>query len=248
MLLPRILDTIVMSLVLVVALFVVKQDRRPWFAFLFLVVYLVARIAVLLPLPQVLDFHPDGLVHNWIGHLLQIAWVLVFLWIGPLRAEDIGLTLKQRSGTILPAVVGTIGVIAFKGGLPVLLGGGPSNGLSAETLLFQITMPPLAQELLHSGLLLSLMIIALGGIKVDQEFDWTLVIVLAVLVNAFSHGIKFGLQYDPGLQFNIMVFMTPFIGKLVYAWLRLSTGSLLFPVLAYSLSNLVVVLIPYLLL
>ncbi len=247
MLLPRFLDTIVMSLVLVVALFVVKQNRRPWFAFLFLVAYLVARIAVLLPLPQVLDLHPEGLVHNWIGHLLKIAWVLVFLWIGPLKAEDIGLTLKQRSGTILPAVMGTIGVIAFKGVLAGLQSPAPSNGLSVETLLFQITMPPLAQELLHSGLLLSLAIIALGGSKVGQEFDWTLVIVLAVIVSAFSHGIKFALQYDAGLQFNIMVFMVPFIGKLVYAWLRLSTGSLLFPVLAYSLSNLLVVLIPHLL-
>jgi len=143
--------------------------------------------------------------------------------------------------------MGTIGVIAFKGVLAGLQSPAPSNGLSVETLLFQITMPPLAQELLHSGLLLSLAIIALGGSKVGQEFDWTLVIVLAVIVSAFSHGIKFALQYDAGLQFNIMVFMVPFIGKLVYAWLRLSTGSLLFPVLAYSLSNLLVVLIPHLL-
>ena len=242
---PIFLNTIVMLLMVIIALFLVNQNRRPFFALLFLVVYLVDGIVNILPF--VFDFQPEGLIYNWIGQSLKIAWVLIFLWLCPLKAKDIGLTFKQRSGTILPAVLVTIGVIAFKVVLTALFSASPPGELLLETVLFQIIMPPLAQELLHSGLLLSLMIIALGGTEIDQKFEWNRVIVLAVILTAVSHGIKFGLRFDAGLQFNFIVFLTPFIGKLVYAWLRLSTGSLLFPILAYSLSNLGVLFIPYLL-
>ncbi|TVQ21778.1 MAG: CPBP family intramembrane metalloprotease [Spirochaetaceae bacterium] len=245
--LPIIVDTIVLSLITAVAVLPAKRNRRPNFALLFLVVYAVSRIVTRLPSPDALGLHPEGLAYNWVGHLFIIAWVLIFVRIGPLRAKDIGLTLAQRPGTVFPAVLVTLGVIAFKSGLAVLLSGGPPDDLMTETLLFQITMPALAQELVYSGILLSLMLGALGGKKVEQEFDWTVPVVLAVIVTALSHGITFGLRFDSGLQFDIAAFSVPFLGKLVYAWLRLSTGSLVFPVLAYSLSNLAVLLLPYLL-
>ncbi len=243
MVLPRLLDTITLFLVVTIALLWVKKDRRPIYAFLFLAVYLIARLVNVLPV--LLNFHIEGLIFNWFGHIFQIAWVLIFLWLSPLKAKDIGLTFKQRPDTIRPAVLMTIGLIVFKVGLTALSGGRQLDELMTEQWLFELTMPPLAQEFLHSGLLLSLLIIALGGSKVDQKDDWTSVIVIALVINAFSHGIKFGLQYDPGLQFNFMVFFTPFLGKLAYGWLRLSTGSLLFPVLAFSLSNLGVLLVDF---
>lgn len=245
MFLPLLIDAIAIILVLLIALLLVKENRRPLYAVLFLVVYLVARFVN--QLPFLLGFFPQNLQFNWYGHLLMMAWVLIFVWISPLKAKDIGLTLKHRPGTVLPAVWVSIGVIVFKGGMTALFGGGAPDGIPTETLLFQITMPPLAQELLHSGLLLSLMILALGGPKENQDFDWGKLCVLAVIVTALSHALKFGFSLDPGFQFNIIPILTPFLGKLVYGWLRLSTGSLLFPVLAYSVSNLVVLLIQYLL-
>ncbi len=247
MFLPVLLDTLVVALIAATALLLAKQNRRPRFALLFLVVYAVARTVNRLPSPEALGLHPEGLAYNWVGHLFMVAWVLIVVRIGPLWAKDIGLTLSQRSGTVLPAILVTLGVIVFKGGIALLTSGGPPDDLMTERLLFQITMPALAQELVYSGALLSLMLVALGGKRVDQQFDWTLPVVLAVVVTALSHGITFGLQYDPGLQFRITAFLVPFMGKLVYGWLRLSTGSLLFPILAFSLSNLAVLLLPYLL-
>jgi len=245
MFLPLLVDAIAVIVAIVIALLLVKQNQRPLYAVLFFVVYLVARIVN--QLPFLLGFFPQNLQFNWYGHFLMIAWVLIFVWLSPLQAKDIGLTLKQRPGTVLDAVLVSIGVVVFKGGVTALFGGGASDGIPTETLLFQITMPPLAQELLHSGLLLSLMILALGGPKEDQDFDWGQLCVLAVIVTALSHALKFGFSLDPGFQISFFAFLTPFIGKLVYGWLRLSTGSLLFPVLAYSVSNLVVLLVQYLL-
>ena len=249
MFLPLFAQILVIFLVLVFALVLVRQNRRPYFAFLFLTVLFIALIIRRLPL--VFDLHL-GLYYNWIGVFLVIPWVLIILWLTPLRGKDIGLTLKHRSGTITPAIMVTIGIIVFKGIIGVLVNGGqaagspPLDAVAVETLLFNITLAPLTQELLHSGLLLSLMIIALGGKKTDQKFDWNRVIILAIILTAFSHGIQFGLIYNAEFQFNLMAFIFPFIGKLLYAWLRLSTGSLLFPILAFSASNFVVWLTPYL--
>ncbi|TVQ23748.1 MAG: hypothetical protein EA383_13500 [Spirochaetaceae bacterium] len=67
-----------------------------------------------------------------------------------------------------------------------------------------------------------------------------------VFVTALSHGITFGLRYDSGVLFSIASFWIPFLGQIVYAWLRQTTGSLVFPILAFSLSNLAVLLFPYL--
>lgn len=91
MLIPIFAQTMVVSLLLIVALVLVEENRRPYFALLFIVAYLVSRILVILP--GTLGLHL-GLIHNWVGHFLKVAWVLIFLWIGPLRAKDIGLTLK----------------------------------------------------------------------------------------------------------------------------------------------------------
>lgn len=239
---------------LVLCLIVSKQNRRTYFAFLFILVYVIAHVANRLPqffnVYSVLDL---GLSYNWIGHLLMILVVLLFLWYGPLSAKDIGLTLDQRSDTVISAVIATLGVIIFKGSIAVSVNGGPTydgppfDSVAAEELLFQTIMAPVAQELLYTGVLLSLLIVALGEQKEDQTFSWNHVIVLAIALTAFSHGIRFGLIYDGGFQFTVESFLFPFIGKLVYAWLRLSTGSLLFPVIAFSLSNLATWALPYLL-
>ena len=234
-------QTVGVFLVIMIAFAMVKQNHRPYFAILFIVAYLVSRIVVRLP-----DALGLQLNYNWIGHVLVIAWVLFFLWISPLKPKDIGLTLRQRSGTVMPAVIVTLCLIALKGIITVLLNAFLYNS-GFETLLFQITMPALAQELQYSGLLLSLMIVALGGRQTEQKFDWNRVTVLAIIITAFSHGIVFGLVNNTGFQVNILAFTTPFIGKLVYAWLRLSTGSLLFPILAFSVSNFVVWLLTLLL-
>ena len=243
MFLPLLVDVIVIVVIILVALLLVKENRRPIYAGLFLVGYLGARLVN--QLPFFLGFFPENLQFNWYGHVLMIVWVLAFVWISPLKAKEVGFTLKQRPGTVLPAVLVSIGVIVFKGGVTALFGGGAPDGIPTETLLFQITMPPLAQEFLFSGLLLSLIMIALGGPEDNQDFDWGQVCVLAVIVTALSHGLKFGYRLDAGFQFMFVPFLTPFLGKLVYGWLRLETGSLLFPVLAYSLSNLVVLLVPF---
>lgn len=230
-------QTIAVILALVLASVLVKEDRRPLFVVLFLSAHLVSRFVIRLPL--VLDLHL-GLRHNWVGHILVIAWVLLFLKMGPIGAKEIGLTWKQDPGTTVPALMITAGVVAFKGILAALSPAGPPGGRMAETLLFQITMPPLAQELLYTGLLLTLAVVALGGTIGDRAPAWDRVTVLAVLVAAFSHGIGFSLLHETGLQFHPGLFMIPFLGKVVYASLRLYTGSLLFPMLAYSISNLVV--------
>ncbi len=233
----------IILLLLVVVLALTNQDRRPYYAFLFLVFKLVD--SILLRLPSTLGLQ-QGFDWNWIGKFLTIAWVLVFLWIGPLSAKNIGLTLKHHAGSIIPALQVTVVFIAVKGLGAIFMRAGSSNAIT-ETLLFQITMPGLAEEPAYQGILLALMILALGGKPVSGEFQWNRISKWAVFITAITFGVVHALSYHAGFQFDFSSFLFPFLAALVFAWLRLSTGSLLFPILAHNGGNFTYFLISYLL-
>lgn len=234
---------VIITLIVIIALLMIKKKRYLYYAFLFLVFKAVD--SLLLRLPSIIDsiyFYSQGLQWNWLGKFLSIAWVLLFLWLGPLSASDIGLTLKQRSGTVFPAVKITIIYVFISVSIQLFLLG-VSPKVTTETLLFQATMPGLAEEPVFSGVLLTLIIFTLGG-KIDRnKFNWTRANVIAVIVVAFTFGIVHALFYQGGLQFNILLFLSTVSGALVTVWLRLYTGSLLFSILAHNGGNFIVCLI-----
>ncbi len=243
--LTLLLRWIVTTALVVLALLLVR-DRRSSYAMLF--VTLMALDAVLLHVPGVLDLHPEGTQWNWIGKFLGVAWVLLFLRFGPLSARDIGLTLRQRPGSTVPAIVWTALFVGISVGINFLVFVEPHDTVTIETLLYQATMPGIAEELVHRGVFLSLLMLALGAKSTVEWSSWKAPeVLLPVLVTAFHFGIVHALLYADGVHFGVFSFLFPFIGGLVWAVLRLETGSLLFPVLAHNGGNLITVLILYLL-
>jgi len=234
----------------IIALFVVR-DRRPRYAALFVALY--ALDFVLLWLPGLLDLHPAGAQWNWLGKFLGVVWVLVFLRFGPLSAKDMGLTLRQRHGSLASALGWTGIVVAVSVAIQFLVFFGPDDVVTVETLLFQATMPGIHEELVYRGVFLSLLMLALGGSvggdRTQESLSWRArEVLLPVLIISFLFGIVHALFYvDGGVRFDFIRFMGPFIGGLAYALLRLETGSLLFPILAHNGGNFISVLILYLL-
>lgn len=229
----------------VIALFPVR-DRRPRYAVLFLA--LMALDAVLLWLPGLLNLHPAGVQWNWIGKFLSVVWVLVFLRSGPLSARDVGLTLRQRPGSVVPALGWTALFVGVSVAIQFLVFFGPDDVVTVEALLYQATMPGIAEELVYRGVFLTLLMLALGGDLTKESSSWRArEVLLPVLITSFHFGIVHALSYDGAVQFDVMSFLFPFIGGLVWAALRLETGSLLFPILAHNGGNFIAVLLAYLL-
>lgn len=199
---------------------------------------------VVTPLPYSTGLHPAGLQWNWMGKVLSIAWALAFIRLGPLRADEAGLTLRQRPGSVLPAAVLTLILIAATA---VLSGGGGAP--TTETLLYQATMPGLAEELAVRGVFMGLLYRAFSGIplRADVPADaadagpaaWR-ARAWPILITAVAFGLWHGLGIQDGaVAFDAMSFALPFVGGLAFGWLRDRTGSLVFPILAHNGANLI---------
>jgi membrane protease YdiL (CAAX protease family) len=209
---------------------------------------LLALDTLLTPLPYALGLHPAGLQWNWIGKVLSIAWALVFLRVGPITAEEAGLTLRQRPGSVVPAAVLTVLLI----GATAVLSGSDGRA-TTETLLYQATMPGLAEELAVRGVFLALLHRAFSGVPLRLQGAALPAAEPArgaarawpILITATAFGLWHGLGIREGaVFFQPMSFALPFIGGLAFAWLRERTGSLLFPVLAHNGANLIGFLLP----
>jgi membrane protease YdiL (CAAX protease family) len=166
----------------------------------------------------------SSLEWNWAGKIFAIIASLVFigLWRG-ITWREIGFTVF-RKGSWLPFIV------------LVLLSFVPLSLLSlytqdvptkVETLLFQLTMPGIDEEIVFRGILLVLLNRAFGTPwKVEGAnvgWGWLISSVLCGLM----HGIGFtGSQF----QFSLASIITASIAALTIGWLRERTGSL-YPVI-----------------
>lgn len=203
------------------------RERRWAPALLFL--GLLALDDLFTSLPQAvsaLDMVPGA--WNWEGKALSLIFALAFVALGPLSATDSGLTLRQRAGSVGPALLATLVLTAVSFGIGTLFGGGPPD---AETVAFQLTAPGLAEEVVYRGVFIALLHRALPS--ADGARRWW-----PVLITAVAFGLWHGLGVREGsVSFDALSASFPLIGGLAYGWLRERTGSVALPVVAHNLGN-----------
>lgn len=226
---------------LVVAALLLVRDRQPRYAIAFLILF--ALDTTILLLPSALELHPGGLKWNWIGKFLGVAWAAVFIWVGPLSAEDVGGTLRHRLGTVQPAIKISGIVLIVTSVIMSTSNWFESSPPIVETLAYQATMPGLAEELVFRGVFLSLLILALGGAMHQDEFEWTQATIGAILITTIVFGLIHGVSPDGSFHLQIEEFVFSAILGGIFAWLRLYTGSLLFPILLHNAVNTLNILI-----
>jgi membrane protease YdiL (CAAX protease family) len=173
-----------------------------------------------------------GLHWNWLGKVLALAGAVLVWRRSGLSRDDLGLTMRQRAGSLLPAVI-VVGLIcAFAWTYEALRSDG--NGLSTERLLFQAVMPGLDEELVFRGLLLAFLIRAFGngGEPAGASIWWAGTAVTFLF--AAGHGL-FVADNAIRVDWHALVESGTIGAGLL--WLRARTGSLVMPVLAHNLSN-----------
>lgn len=111
---------------------------------------------------------------------------------------------------------------------------------SAETIAFQLLMPGLAEELAFRGIAPALLLGLVHGRNPPENTPW-IVVCIAAVPFAAVHGLGYS---DGAFSFDLMQGLWTFSGGIIYGWLRFSTGSLLFPLLAHSFTNVAFYLTP----
>ena len=175
----------------------------------------------------------DGLDYNWLGKALGVIASLTMIALVPyLNRRDVGLTWRQRPGSVRPALIVIAGLFA----LGCAIGFYPENGTDTVVshVAFQATLPGIDEELFFRGVLLALFLRGFG----DRWNVGGAALGPAAAMITFLFGAGHGFSYaDGGFHFNLVVFFIPgFIGFLLL-WIRQRTGSILLGVFAHNLFN-----------
>jgi CAAX protease family protein len=172
---------------------------------------------------------------NWSGKLCSLLLSIVVIVALRMRLEATGLVLPQRNIRIGAIVLVPLILLGFVLGLVY-----KPQPPSVETVAFQLLMPGTAEELAYRGIAPALLLGLIRRKNPPPEIPWVVICIAAVPYSVvhglnYAHG-AFSFEWDPALW--------TLSGGLVYGWLRFSTGSLLFPVLAHSLTNVAFQLTP----
>jgi membrane protease YdiL (CAAX protease family) len=122
-------------------------------------------------------------------------------------------------------------MVAFVAFLQLVFAQDGSNA-DAETLAYQAIIPGIDEELIFRGLLLAL----LAGALREFERGWMWAGIAVTIIFAFGHSIFWtpdGPFFDPVTLFYVTV-----LGALMM-YIRLGTGSILLPILAHNITNVV---------
>lgn len=168
---------------------------------------------------------------NWTGKLLALAITLAVASHSAFGWERSGLTLKQKPGSLVPAlIVGGLLMALFTW----LALSSDDSGASAETMAFQLTVPGLEEEPFYRGILLLALNEALRGRFRALGIEWGWGAFLSCALFGMGHAFSYE---DGGFSFDLMTFAMTGVPALILVWMRERTGSLLLPVLLHNFGN-----------
>lgn len=165
---------------------------------------------------------------NWIGKSCALAFSLMIIMALPKLRAELGFTLIQKSNSVKKSL-SAITILFFSA---ICLSFNQENiSFDVKTLLFQLTMPSLDEELAYRSILLFLL---LKGLCINSKTLFNPATILITLLFGTIHGIHYSndsLNIDP-LAFLI----TTAIGS-VLMYIRLLSGSIVFPIIGHSVFN-----------
>lgn len=165
---------------------------------------------------------------NWDGKIYGVIWGVAAYFIFRQRfADNNFFTLKQNKQGLKSAlrVVAVIISISILGGVV------KDRDFNLETLIFQISMPGIDEEIMYRGVLLGLMCSALRGGGVAWRNP-------AIIINGVLFGLVHALSISDGaLQFSTMNFVWTWILGYGFGYIAIKTRSILLPMLTHNLYN-----------
>lgn len=184
---------------------------------------------IFLFMPHLVDsFHIINGNWNWNGKIYGILSGIAIYFIFRQQFNDNDFfTLKQNKEGLKAALkvsCALISIFSLSGILGV-------KEFNLETLLFQITMPGIDEEIMFRGILLGLMCSALRNTNKAYKNP-------AIIINGILFGLAHSLIFQNGkVAFNTGAFIgTGMIGYAL-AYITIKTRSILIPMLTHNISN-----------
>lgn len=167
---------------------------------------------------------------NWTGKLLALGLTLAIASHPAFGWKQSGLTLRQREGSLAPALLASLPIIALY--LYFALAG--EESATAESIAFQLTLPGLEEEAFYRGILLLTFAYAFGGRTRFLGVEWGWGAILSSILFGLTHAFGYS---DGSFSFDPMTFLLTGVPALILVWMRERTGSLLLPILLHNFGN-----------
>jgi len=186
-----------------------------------------------------------GVHWNWAGKVFDLvamaAVAIVLMATKTLSASDIGLTFRQAPGTGRAVLFVVLPFLVILAVLTATLFG-ETSPQSSETILYEATMPGLAEELFWRGILLALF---------DRLFTARFTLWGAEIgYGAFATTAVFGLVHMMGFDDHLMVHFAWMGGLMaavtgfLFAWIKTRSRSLVLPALMHNATNVILETVP----
>ena len=186
---------------------------------------------VILVLPRVfasLNFIKSN--WNWTGKLFGIVFgIICYFVFKKYFAPNNFFTFRQSIENKGKTIIVSVTVIVVISVLYYFIG---QSDFNIETLVFQLTMPSLDEEIMFRGILLGLLLTALPN-KIPILGNPS--ILLTAILFGFLHALSLNKDYT--LSFELTYFLHTGIGGYVFGWIAVKSRSILLPIITHGLTN-----------
>ncbi len=172
---------------------------------------------------------------NWSGKIYAVLGSAVFLLVyRKFKMTDYYLTFKQERIFLKTGYI-IIGILLLIGSIISFLYS-PKMEWDWETILFQLTMPGIDEEIAFRGIMLGLLTKVLEPkIKVGRINIGNSAILITALLFGFAHGLFITESFN--IELRLYPLIRTFIMGLIWGWITIKSGSILLALISHNLGN-----------
>ncbi len=229
-----IIENIIHLIIVLPIILITLKEKKPDFLkiiFVFSVFFIIHGLLLYLPIEyQNLKIFEGK--WNWTGKIFSILGSVIFLlFFRKFELKDYYLTLNQNK-TFIKKGITVISIIILVQSIMTFIYDSPKEWHS-ETILFQLTMPGIDEEIAYRGIMLGLLT------KVLKPFCKLTILHPAIIVTSILFGCAHGLilTNSQELVFKSFSFFRTLIMGLIWGWLTVKSGSVLLALISHNLGN-----------
>lgn len=226
----QIIQLIIVSPIVLIALKNKKIDTLKTL-FMFGAFFIVHGMLLYLPI-EYKELQLIGKNWNWSGKFYAILGSMLFLLLyRKFELKDYYLTLNQnktffKKGTIIvTAILLITSIMTFVYSSP--------KDWDTETILYQLTMPGIDEEIAYRGIMLGLLMKTLKS-NFQITFFHPAILVTGILFG-LGHGLSITSSYE--LVFRFSPFLRTTMTGMVWGWLTVKSGSIVLALISHNLGN-----------
>lgn len=190
-------------------------------------------------------FHFFNQYWNWSGKLLAILGSILFLiFYKKFPISGYGITVHQKTNSIRFSLI-ILSVFVFAS---ILIGffASDKTNFNLDTLMFQLTMPGIDEELAYRGIMIGLLSqVLVSNWKIKKLNLGNPSILITSILFGLLHALNLDKNYT--LSFNILYFLWIFCFAFAVGWVFVKSKSILFPIVIHSTTDFLLSFIPMLL-